>query len=143
MITIVIDANIALSYLIPLPYSDLAIQQIQRWQMEQAHIVVPALWRYEVLSGLRKAWFNGWLTFEQVGLALSALKDLSFDQIDSDAETNLQILRWAERIGQMVVYDATYLALADRLGAEFWTADRRLANAAHQAGADWVFLLAT
>ena len=46
-------------------------------------------------------------------------------------------LRWAARLNQARAYDAFHLALAEELGAEFWTADRRLANAAQRAGATW------
>ena len=44
------------------------------------------------------------------------------------------------QVAQLGIYDAHYLALAERLGAEFWTADRRLQQA---VGATllWVRLL--
>jgi len=141
MKTVVIDANIGISFVIPLPYSDLAVKRMRLWHTEQARIVVPSLWRYEVLSGLCMALFHKLLTFEQAVLAISDLKEMAFEEIGSDGQTDQQILRWAERIGQMVIYDATYLTIAEQLGAEFWTADRRLANAAHNAGADWAFYL--
>lgn len=58
------------------------------------------------------------------------------DDMHSDA------LRLAERYGLRAAYDAHYLALAERLGAEFWTADRRLAQ--QVAGElPWVRLLDT
>ncbi|HSR30541.1 MAG TPA: type II toxin-antitoxin system VapC family toxin [Anaerolineae bacterium] len=47
-------------------------------------------------------------------------------------------LRWADRLGHSKAYDAHYLALAEQEGIELWTADRRLANGAQQAGAHWV-----
>ena len=141
MKTVVIDANIGLSFVIPLPYSDLAVQRIRLWHKDQARIVVPSLWRYEVLSGLRKALFHKLLTFEQAVLALTDLKEMAFEEIGSDLQKDQQILRWAERIGQMVIYDATSLTVAEQLGAEFWTADRRLAKAARAAGAEWAYFL--
>jgi predicted nucleic acid-binding protein len=45
---------------------------------------------------------------------------------------------WATRLGQKAAYDCFYLAAAERLGAEFWTADERLSNRASQLGAVWV-----
>jgi predicted nucleic acid-binding protein len=37
----------------------------------------------------------------------------------------------AERLNRPATYDSHYLALAEYLGCEFWTADERLVNAAH------------
>jgi predicted nucleic acid-binding protein len=45
---------------------------------------------------------------------------------------------WALRLGQSRAYDAFYLAVAEAQQVELWTADRRLANGAHQIGALWV-----
>ncbi len=50
-------------------------------------------------------------------------------------------LRWAERLGQMVTYDAQYLALAEHLEASFWTADRKLSRRCKEIGAEFVHLL--
>jgi predicted nucleic acid-binding protein len=47
-------------------------------------------------------------------------------------------LNWASRLQQRRAYDALYLALAERMQTEFWTADKRLANAAQQLGVTWV-----
>jgi len=39
-------------------------------------------------------------------------------------------LRWADRLGVTIADDTQYLALAEQLRVDFWTADRRLAGAA-------------
>jgi predicted nucleic acid-binding protein len=41
-------------------------------------------------------------------------------------------LRLARRLGLRSTYDAHYLALADDLDCEFWTADERLYNAVRE-----------
>jgi predicted nucleic acid-binding protein len=46
----------------------------------------------------------------------------------------------ADRFALPAAYDAHYLALADWLGGEFWTADRRLAKAVGEA-LPWVRLV--
>jgi predicted nucleic acid-binding protein len=53
-------------------------------------------------------------------------------------ETHRRALDWSARLGQGKAYDGQYLATAERAGAELWTADRKLANAATAAGAGWV-----
>jgi hypothetical protein len=48
---------------------------------------------------------------------------------------------WRRPLSLPAAYDAHYLALAERVGAEFWTTDRRLANKVREA-LPWVHLLA-
>ncbi len=62
-------------------------------------------------------------------------------RVPLDTSLCLAALTWAERLGQTKAYDAFYLALAEGLSAEFWTADKRLARRARHAGADFVRLL--
>lgn len=140
MKTAVIDANIGLSYALPLPYSKRALALLQQWRFENVNIAVPLLWNYEILSGLRKAIAHRLISQENAMDALQGIKDLAFLEVPHSGGSE-KILEWADRINQMVAYDAVYLALSEQLGAEFWTADRRLANAAKQAGADWVHYL--
>jgi len=136
---IVIDANIGISLVVPLSYSPWTIQRIEEWRQIRARIVVPALWRYEVLSGLRKAMSAGLLSEERARLSIGQLGALAFEELALSWKASALVLDWAGRIGQVVAYDAVYLALAEQLGAELWTADRRLVQAAHRAGASWVY----
>ena len=46
--------------------------------------------------------------------------------------------RFLERLGQMAVYDAIYVALAEHLDALFYTADRALAARCWQVGVHFV-----
>ncbi|MCU0571091.1 MAG: type II toxin-antitoxin system VapC family toxin [Oculatellaceae cyanobacterium Prado106] len=46
----------------------------------------------------------------------------------------------AQELGLSATYDAHYLALTERLNAEFWTCDRRLFNTV-QARLPWVHLV--
>jgi predicted nucleic acid-binding protein len=73
--------------------------------------------------------------------AREAVEDLFALEIETaplDAPLSRSALAWAERLGQSRAYDGFYLALAEGLGAEVWTADRRLANGAQKVGAAWV-----
>ncbi len=135
---IVIDANIALALVVPLPYSEAAVQYMQRWQGEQTRILVPTLWEYEIVSGLRRACAQGILTSQQARAALDELLAMRFEVLAPDRETHQRALEWSGLLGQSKAYDAQYLAAAEQTRAELWTADRRLANAAAQAGATWV-----
>lgn len=54
-----------------------------------------------------------------------------------DEDMHARAMFFARHLGLPASYDAHYLALADHLGAELWTADRRLANSV-QPHLPWV-----
>jgi predicted nucleic acid-binding protein len=68
----------------------------------------------------------------------SDLLALEFHRVAPTLKLHQSALLWAERIGPSKVYDAHYLALAEDLSAEFWTADRRLFHTLQGLGASWV-----
>jgi predicted nucleic acid-binding protein len=134
----VIDANATLGLFLRLPYS----QKVEKWmrerQAEEAKLVVPTLWEYECLSGLRRAEALGQISSEQTEWLFEKLFALELHRVEPTLELHRASLHWAEKIGQAKVYGAQYLALAESLSAEFWTADKRLFHAAQELGANWV-----
>ena len=66
------------------------------------------------------------ISAQDVERMASDLLALEFHRVAPTLELHKSALLWAERIGQLKVYDAHYLALAENLSAEFWTADKRL-----------------
>jgi len=138
MTTVVIDANIGLALALPLPYSDQVFELMGRWNAARVRFAVPALWGFEVVSGLRKAVVAGMLTSEEASAAIQELWALDIQEIETTLEMHLRALAWAERLGQRVAYDTQYLVVAEGLNAPFWTADRSLADAAQGVGASWV-----
>ncbi len=133
---LVIDANIGVWSIVKGPY--LTPRAIREWFTQQAKIVVPALWVYEVTSVVYQYGRQKAVDPRQ---ALSIVLDTPDEIVHSDGALAMAALTWAERLGQAKAYDAFYLALAERLGAEFWTGDRRLYNRARQVGADFVRFL--
>lgn len=138
---VVIDANVAVALTIELPWSTQARARVAGWQGTRTSILVPVLWQYELISALRKARQAGLLAPDEVDRALTSLFSLGVQSIQPDLELHRQALRWADRLGQAVAYDAQYLALAERIGATFWTADRRLHDRSRECGAGWVRLI--
>ena len=137
MKTLVIDANIVLSQAFELPYSEQAAEFLQASRRDQDRLVVPALWWYEIISGLRRAVTLGILTREQALEALDQFALIRLEAMPPSLELNRLALEWAERIAQSKAYDAQYLALAEHFQAEFWTADERLVNSLKQVGITW------
>ncbi len=130
----VIDANLLLALMLPLPYSDEAERQIRSWRKEGRVLIAPALIAYEVASGLRRAVSAGWVSTSEASELLRQLSQLRIEEYSPDLELSESALRWAERLGQSKAYDGQYLALAERFIAELWTSDKRLFERIRQVG---------
>jgi predicted nucleic acid-binding protein len=135
---IVIDASVSLAQVLPLTYSPQVETRMACWEKEHTRIIVPALWEYEVVSGLRRAWVNKILTAEMAHQALQFLLGLCLETIPGSPERHRQALEWAQRVGQSRACDAQYLVIAHELAATLWTGDQRLVHAAHQIDLAWV-----
>ena len=134
---IVIDANVTLGLVLRLPYSEKVDRWMQGWQLEEAHLVVPTLWEYECLSGLRRAISLKMISPHDAERIAADLLALDFQRVAPTLALHQSALRWADRLGQSKVYDAQYVALAESLSAEFWTVDQRLSHSLQNLGVDW------
>ena len=134
---IVIDANITVALFVNLPYSAQVERLFRLWRREAAELFAPALWPAEVISALRKVVTAGQMGSDDARLALASLKRFPIQVIIPDAALMDSSLIWAERLDQTVAYDAQYIALAESLAAEFWTADQRLLRSIQRLNVNW------
>jgi predicted nucleic acid-binding protein len=134
----VVDANVVLSLAIPFPYSQQAMQLMEMWAESSETLSAPLLLEYEITSALRKLIYLGDFSREEAFSTLTNILALRIHSYRPTAEHHQRALEWANFLGQSKAYDAQYLALAESLRAEFWTADRRLVRGAQEAGAQWV-----
>jgi predicted nucleic acid-binding protein len=137
--SIVVDANIVLSLAIPFPYSQQSIHLMEIWKDSNEPLNAPILLEYEIVSAFRKLIFLGDISEEEAFSMLTNLLALGIRSHQPAPEHNQRALEWARFLGQSKAYDAQYLALAESLQAELWTADRRLVRGARDAGAHWVY----
>jgi predicted nucleic acid-binding protein len=134
---IVIDANLAVWTILPiLSQIDVSVH-FTRWQQAATPFYAPTLWAAEAVSAIRRGLYARVLTPEEAREAIDHLFALDVQTLPMDIHLCRSALEWAGRVRQGKAYDSFYLALAERMGVEFWTADRRLANAARQAGVNW------
>jgi len=134
---VVIDANVTLALFLNLPYSDSVYRLMERLKKQRQALYAPALWGYECVSGLYKAVKLGMISLAKADEALVDLDGMAVEQVMPTVEIHHAALRWAERLGQSKAYDAQYVALAESLNADLWSADQRLVNALQALGATW------
>ena len=138
----VIDAGIAINAVLPvLSSAEGGLQLFVNWHTQMERIIAPEIWLSEVVSVIRQGVYRRWITDAEAQTAVEDVFRLHVEFIPTDEALCQGALSWASRLDQSFAYDGFYLALAERLGAEFWTTDNRLANRASQLGVDWVHRL--
>ena len=130
-----IDANLVIR-LVADPTDDAVREHWERWDAEGRQLAAPTLLHYEVTNALYRYQKLDILSASAVDLALRAALSLPIE-LHGGAELHRRALELAERLSLPAAYDAHYLALADWLGGEFWTADGALVRSV-QSALPWV-----
>ena len=121
-----VDASLAVKVMVTEPDSDTADALFAAWANEGKQLIAPAFFAVETDSILRqKVVLRKELTPEQVEAAFAKLQTLPIQQMTVLGQRQ-RAWEMATAYGFATVYDATYLALAELRGCEFWTADERL-----------------
>jgi len=135
---IVIDANIAVRAILPIEGKSNVLERLITWHRSYSKIFAPELLIAETVSVIRQGIFDRWITEEEGQVAVEDLYRLGVEIVPSDAGICQAALAWAGRLGQSKAYDGFYLAVAERQGAELWTADEKLVNRAKQLNLPWI-----
>ena len=92
--------------------------------LAEGSLAVPDVADVETVSVLRRQWLRGGISGGRLRAAVGDLEDLPVTRFPS-----APLMRRAYELRQNVTpYDACYLALAEALGCELLTLDRRLAR---------------
>ncbi len=123
-----LDSNLVMALLIENPQSARMRTAWTSWREEGHQIIAPTLVYYEISNALYKYVKAAHLQPEE---AHDLLKQAFLLEIAlyGDAALHLRALELGGNLQLPAAYDAHYLALAERRGAEFWTADWRLFEA--------------
>lgn len=136
--SVVIDANLAIRLVLEHPSSAQVESLWESWIRNGIELCAPCLWWDEVTSAIHKLFMLKAIDENKAHLALEAVLALSVKPIPEDSHLCRRAFYWATALEQLAAYDGLYLALAEMLGASFWTADRNLAHRAEQVGLSWV-----
>jgi len=125
----VVDAGVLLATV--LLNESLSIQAdalLQDWAERGIMPAAPALLQYEIAAVIRKQVHRGMLTAEQGHQACELLLAYPVRLLASDALIR-RSYELATHLGFPTAYDSQYIAVAEHLQCELWTADHRLFTA--------------
>jgi predicted nucleic acid-binding protein len=127
--TVVVDANILVVFgLADEPLHVQAQQALVAWMDAGVTLAAPQLFRSEITAVIRKVVYQQRITHEE-GRAM-VVKLLRYPvECHEDDDLLQAAYELAAIYNRPRAYDAQYMALAQRLSCELWTADERLYNA--------------
>lgn len=127
---VILDSGVLLASVFPDElYSLQAVTLLDSLLEDGFALHAPMLLRYEIVASLRKAVYRTRISQADavVRRDLLLVRKIQFYVDDTLLKRAFDI---ATELNQPTAYDAQYLALAEQLGCELWTADERLFNAA-------------
>ena len=126
---VVVDASIVVKWLVSEIDSDRAAQLLLEWTRNGVLIVAPVMILTEVSNVLHKKVQSQIVNISDVRRLLNQLSGLLlFDYV----EMHERAVELASILGEQDAYDCHYLALAEHLNCDFWTADRAFYGAARR-----------
>ena len=125
---VVVDASVVIKWLIPEEDSAEARELERQWREDGITVSAPHLMPYEVSNALHKRVATGEMSTIDAQRLMEDLLNRGIALLDL-ADTYSDAFELASRFNQRTIYDSQYLALAQALGCEFWTADERFYRA--------------
>ena len=126
---LVLDASFVYKSLAPGSHGDKFRQLIHQWKQEKKTLCSPTIWVYEFTSLLTKLVYWGELSEQDAQESLAFGLDLGIELIVPTEDQARQAFLWTRQLNWVAAYDSFYVPLAENLGCELWTADKKLANA--------------
>ena len=136
-VPICVDASLAAATLLPEPASAAAVIAWRRWTQAGRLLLVPPHFAAEVLTAIRRATLRGRITDDEESVALDLFLTGTRRNVrirSGSPQVWRRACEMSRELRRANVYDTLYLALAERAGAEFWTADDNLVRAVEASG---------
>ena len=126
---VVVDTSVAFKLLVPEPVSHIAEEIWNVWMANEVRIAVPAVFVGELANAMHRSIVEGETTLDSGIEGTEEMLRMDIEIYDLTPLTR-RALQIASLIRQGAVYDSYYLALAESLDCELWTADDRFQRAA-------------
>jgi predicted nucleic acid-binding protein len=120
-----VDASVAVKWLLREEHTDRAMALLRAAGSERRPIVAPVQFAAEVSSAIHKQVRAGNLTLDEGLARLYRFGRIRVEQISLDGLRE-RALTIALKANMKWIHDAFYVALAEMLGCELWTADEVL-----------------
>ena len=122
--SVVVDASLAVKWLVEEDDSDKAHAALQSWVAQDITRIAPNLMPFEVANALHRRVLRGDSIRMIARLLASRL------ELHQPPDLHVRALQLASQLKQNAAYDAHYLALAESFGCELWTSGERFCRAA-------------
>ena len=131
---VVVDASVSVWQVLGSPFADKIDTLWKSWVQEGIKVCAPQLWLNEVTSAIHKVCMKKQVSEKNAREALEAVLSLGIELYDQDIDLCRKAFDWATKLNHLAAYDSFYVALAQRLNAELWTADESLYKRSNQIG---------
>ena len=128
---VVIDASLAVKWIVNEIDSDKADALARTWAKSGVRPHGPYLLPVEVSNALYKRVTRGDITLDQASRLLRVFLASGVDLLEP-TDLHVRATELASILNQTTVYDSHYLALAELLSCDLWTADQRFYRASAQ-----------
>ena len=136
---ICVDASVVVR--LTLDLDDISVRELwDSWLEQKKRLVAPSLLYYEVTNALFRLERSDVYASNLVRDVLDFALTLPIELIQ-DKKLHQGARELAKRYQLPATYDAHYVALAEGMKADFWTADKRLFNALIAFEVDWAHLI--
>ena len=124
---VVADAGSLVATAFKETHSEVAAELWKYWDTQRIAVTAPTLFHYEVVAVVRKNVYKGIITPEE-GIRVRDRLLARRVTLMIDQHLLRRAYEIATQFNQPTAYDSQYLAVAERLGCEFWTLDEKLFN---------------
>ena len=121
---VVVDANVAFKWIVDEDDSDKADSLALDWHNRSVQISAPYFMPVEVTNILHQCVKRSELDVAEASILIERML-ASGIELHHSTEIHKRALEMASELGVGAVYDCHYLALAEYLDCEMWTADER------------------
>jgi len=124
---VVVDASLAVKWVLKEPYAEKALALAEEWAVAGTRPSAPCLLLVEVTNVLHCRATPGHISLSQARELLAGLLNMGIE-IRESPQIHFRAMELAQELQKPAVYDTHYLALADILECDLWTADERFFN---------------